>query len=61
MRFLEAVELFALADAVRPSHYRPLVLTAGFQGLRWASSPAFRSRTSTSCASRCGSTVSLST
>lgn len=35
MRFLNAEELVGLADAIRPEHYRPLVLTAGLVGLRW--------------------------
>lgn len=35
MRFLEAAEVVTLANAVRPEHYRPLVLTAAFVGLRW--------------------------
>jgi integrase len=34
MRFLEPDELARLADA-HPSFYRPLVLTAGYVGLRW--------------------------
>ncbi len=35
MRFLDVDELLAVADAVRPLHYRPLILTAGLVGLRW--------------------------
>ncbi len=38
MRFLEPAEVVALADAIRPTHYRPLVLTAAYVGLRWGSS-----------------------
>jgi integrase len=34
MRFLDPDQLVALANAV-PGHYRPLVLTAGWVGLRW--------------------------
>jgi integrase len=34
MRFLEPEELARLADA-HPASYRPLVLTAGYVGLRW--------------------------
>jgi integrase len=34
MRFLEAAEAAALADTITP-HYRPLVLTAAYVGLRW--------------------------
>lgn len=35
MRFLEPHEVTRLADAIRPQHYRPLVLTAAYLGLRW--------------------------
>ncbi len=35
MRFLAPEHIAALADAVRPPHYRPLVLTAAYVGLRW--------------------------
>ncbi len=34
MRFLEPGEVAQLADAITP-HYRPLVLTAAYMGLRW--------------------------
>lgn len=34
MRFLEPAEVTVLADAIAP-HYRPLVLTAAYVGLRW--------------------------
>ncbi len=34
MRFLEAAEVSALAEA-HPAHYRPMVLTAAYVGLRW--------------------------
>jgi integrase len=34
MRFLEPHEVIALANAIVP-HYRPLVLTAAYVGLRW--------------------------
>lgn len=35
MRFLEPVEVAQLADAIRPDHYRPLIFTAAYVGLRW--------------------------
>ncbi len=35
MRFLEPGQVVALADAIRPDCYRPLVLTAAYVGLRW--------------------------
>jgi len=35
MRFLEPVEVRSVADSIRPLHYRPLVLTAAYPGLRW--------------------------
>jgi integrase len=35
MRFLTAEQLAQLAAAIRPEHYRPLVLSAGWVGLRW--------------------------
>ena len=35
MRFLEPVEVAQLSDAIQPRHYRPLVLTAAYVGLRW--------------------------
>jgi integrase len=35
MRFLEPGEVATLANAIEPQHYRPLVLTAAFAGLRW--------------------------
>lgn len=35
MRFLEPDEVLGLADAIRPAHYRALVLTAAYVGLRW--------------------------
>jgi integrase len=35
MRFLEPQAISALASAVRPQYYRPLILTAAFVGLRW--------------------------
>jgi integrase len=35
MRFLEADDVALLADAIRPTHYRPLILTAAYVGLRW--------------------------
>jgi integrase len=34
MRFLDAGEVLALANAIRPDHYRSLVLTAAYVGLR---------------------------
>ncbi len=35
MRFLEAHEVARLAAAIRPEHYRPLILTAAYLGMRW--------------------------
>jgi integrase len=35
MRFLEPQEVAQLAAAVKPGHYRPLILTAAYVGLRW--------------------------
>jgi integrase len=34
MRFLEPADVLRLADALHP-HYRPLILTAAYVGLRW--------------------------
>jgi hypothetical protein len=48
MRFLDADQLADAAGALT-EHYRPLVLTAGWVGLRWANSPASRSAASTCC------------
>ena len=42
MRFLEPSEILRLADETGP-HYRPLVLTATYVGLRWGSWPASNS------------------
>lgn len=35
MVFITAEEVEGLADAMRPDHYRPLVFTAAYAGLRW--------------------------
>lgn len=35
MRFLEPAQVVAVADAIRPVHYRPLIFTAAYVGLRW--------------------------
>lgn len=35
MRVLEPAQVRDLADAISPTHYRPLVLTAAYVGLRW--------------------------
>lgn len=35
MRFLAPEQVIELADAIRPGHYRPLILTAAYVGLRW--------------------------
>jgi integrase len=35
MRFLEPDQVARLADAIRPEHYRPLIYTAAYVGLRW--------------------------
>jgi integrase len=35
MRFLEPTEVAQLARAIQPDHYRPLVFTAAYVGLRW--------------------------
>jgi integrase len=35
MRFLEPGEVAQLGDAIRPAHYRTLIFTAAYVGLRW--------------------------
>ena len=35
MRFFDPADIARLADAITSAHYRPLVLTAGYVGLRW--------------------------
>jgi integrase len=35
MRFLEPIEVARLAEAFQPAHYRPLIYTAAYVGLRW--------------------------
>lgn len=47
MRFLDPDQVAAVAAAIRPTFYAPLVLTAAYAGLRWAELPD------------CGSTASI--
>lgn len=35
MRYLKPADIARLADAIEPAHYRPLVLTEAYLGLRW--------------------------
>lgn len=44
MRFLSADQLAGLAAVVKPQHYRPLILTAGWVGLRWGELAGLRLR-----------------